>query len=75
MIDPNNQVAMASTDGSKKIVPEYLREEMIKRGWKVLINPPKGVEYFPELDQGSKYYQKNQQSMVQESDVLEVTVL
>ncbi len=68
-------IYMISTDGSKKIIPSYLKDEMIKRGWKVAINAPNNKNYWPELDQTSPYYQKNKNPEVEERDILDVEVL
>lgn len=49
MIDPNTKTTMVAPDGGVRYIPFYMRDQMLKQGWKVINNPK--VEYYPEFDQ------------------------
>lgn len=64
-------VSMISIDGGLRQIPEYLVPELQKKGWKIIVNPKRN--YYPELDQMSPYFKKEEKDIV--STILEVEVL
>lgn len=65
-------VSMISIDGGLRHMPEYLVPELQKKGWKIIVNPKRN--YYPELDQTSPYYKKEEKDS-NDSNMLEVEIL
>lgn len=73
-IDPNSKISMLGVDGGVKYVPAYMREELLKKGWKIISNPK--MEYYPQYDQGLQGFATNSESVEEEdSNFLEVKVI
>lgn len=65
---------MVGIDGGVKYVPYYMRDELIKKGWKIINNPK--VEYFPEFDSTLQGYQTGEEEVNDgETNLLEVKVI
>jgi hypothetical protein len=74
MIDQNSKISMLGVDGGVKYVPAYMREELLKKGWKVISNPK--MEYYPEWDQSLQGYRPDDDSVEEENNnLLDVKVL
>lgn len=52
----NGHTYLISIDGSLKLIPNYLVNDLQKKGWSVVINPKR--TYYPEHDQTSPHYKK-----------------
>lgn len=74
MIDPSTKITMLGLDGGVKYVPAYMREDLLKRGWKVIINPKE--EYYPQYDRTIQGYSNTSETIEEEdSNYLEVKVV
>lgn len=73
-IDQNTKITMLGLDGGVKYVPLYMKEELLKKGWKVITNPKE--EYYPQYDQTLQGYFSAPDVVEEvESNFLEVTIL
>lgn len=73
-IDPSTKISMLGIDGGVKYVPIYMRDELLKKGWKVITNPK--MEYYPQYDQSLQGFTTDSEA-VEENDnnFLEVKVI
>jgi hypothetical protein len=54
MIDKNAQIHMISIDGGLRQIPQYMTNDLQKKGWRIVTNPKR--TYYAEYDQTSPYY-------------------
>lgn len=64
---------MIGTDGGLRHIAPLYSEDLKAKGWKIVVNPKR--TYWPEYDQTSKFYRKDDTPLTVTSDVLEVEVL
>lgn len=72
MIDRNEKTPIIGLDGRLRWLPAYMIKDLQKQGWRLVTNPRR--EYFPELDQTSPHYKKEEDPN-QEIEELQVEVL
>lgn len=75
MINQNSTISMIGVDGGVKYVPLYMREELLKKGWKIIVNPK--MEYYPQYDQSLQGFRNESESVDEDNDnnFLEVKVI
>ena len=65
---------MLAPDGGVRYIPLYLRDGLLKQGWKVINNPKS--EYYPQYDQSLQGFSENSDTADEkESNLLEVEVI
>ena len=70
-MDKNTTISLVAPDGKVRYVPSYMKDELIAKGWRIVINPKR--EYYPELDKSLKSNTTpNVLENVEEGDILEV---
>lgn len=52
MLDNNTKITIIGLDGKVRSVPSYMKDELLKKGWRIVINPKR--EYYFEFDQSIK---------------------
>lgn len=73
-IDQNTKCTMLAPDGGVRYIPLYMKEELLKKGWKIINNPKE--EYYPQYDTTLQGYTTNAETVEEEdSNVLEVKVV
>jgi len=70
--DKNSKIYLVGIDGGLRLIPGYLVPELQKKGWHIVHNPKR--TYFPEYDQTSPHYKK-EQNKSEESNILEIKIL
>ena len=70
MIDPKTTISMISIDGGVRYVPAYMREQLLKQGWKVINNPK--AEYFPQFDRSIQGNVEGPDTIEEDNNYLEV---
>ena len=56
---------MVKSDGKVGVFPSYLKEELLKKGFALIINPKQS--YYPQYDRTLKGYGKNPE-VIEEDD-------
>jgi hypothetical protein len=73
-IDPNSTISMIGVDGGVKYVPSYMREELLKKGWKVVSNPK--MEYYPQYDRSLQGFTTDSETVEEDdNNFLEVKII
>lgn len=73
MNDPQDKVQMIGVDGRVRSVPSYLRESLLKEGFKMIYNAKE--EYYPNYDVRNTDYQSKDMNIIEDiepSEYLEV---
>ena len=73
-IDQTTKCTLLAPDGGVRYIPLYLRDGLLKQGWKVINNPKQ--EYYAQYDQSLQGFSENSDTVDEkESNLLEVKVI